>query len=158
VIFVDFSQKSAAIYSAKLDIREAIKTKGVAVPNSEPFGNYAAKILLIEGSGGGGGTEDGSKTSGFSVTNTLFTLTWVPRTEYAATENFLFDFVVSDDANDTALILYPPTHSFAQSENFDYDDVSPLSPTENIVLEFMLFAFAERFNLTTAGRYAYDFE
>lgn len=156
-----FADKMAAIYAAKINIREAIKEKGVEVLNTVPFSQYAAKILLITGDGSGGGeTPDNptNTTDSLSIVETLVHYGFIPIHIYdVPAENFTLDGKPSDEITEQLLsIIYPPTTELTRLENVIFADNFDLSPTEDVVITFSIWAVAESFLPSKADRYSFD--
>ncbi|GHV47754.1 hypothetical protein FACS189499_05820 [Clostridia bacterium] len=155
-----FADKMAAIYAAKINIREAIKEKGVEVLNTTPFSQYAAKILLISESGTGGGEnpDNPTTTDGLAIIETLVHYGFIPIHIYdVPAENFVLDGKPGNEITEQLLsIIYPPTTERTQLENVIFADSFDFSPSEDIVITFSIWAVAESFLPSKANRYSFD--
>ncbi|GHU56179.1 hypothetical protein AGMMS49975_19060 [Clostridia bacterium] len=158
-----FADKLAAIYAAKINIREAIKEKGVEVLNTTPFSQYAAKILLISGSGTGGGSDPETPTNttdSLAIVETLAHYGFIPIHIYdVPAQNFTLDGKPSDSISEQLLsIIYPPTTERTQLENIIFAENFDLSLSEDVVIRFSLWAVAESFLPSKAYRYSFNSE
>ncbi|GHU53444.1 hypothetical protein FACS1894132_05620 [Clostridia bacterium] len=156
-----FADKMAAIYAAKINIREAIKEKGVEMLNTTPFSQYAAKILLISGSGTGGGTDPENPTNvtdSLSIVETLVHYGFIPIHIYdIPVENFTLDGKPCDEIVEQLLsIIYPPTTERTRLENVIFSDSFDFLPTEDILITFSIWAVAESFLPSKADRYSFN--